>query len=147
MSIHSQKRNKKHAVQKRRHRAVLCRLVFAVCVFITSVATASGPSIGDIEIRGLHSIEKREFLSLLDILPGEPADADTVRFGIKRAFLKGMFEDIAVEITEGEKAKAVISVKERDGLHTAYRYHRRLRSFQKNNKDLVFFERRADPDV
>ena len=114
MSIHCQKRNKKHAVQKRRHRAVLCRLVFTVCVFITSVATASGPLIGDIEIRGLHSIEKREFLSLLDILPGEPADADTVRSGIKRAFLKGIFEDIAVEITEGEKAKAVISVKERD---------------------------------
>jgi outer membrane protein insertion porin family len=37
-----------------------------------------------------------------------------VRSGIKRAFLKGIFEDIAVEIIEGEKAKAVIRVKERD---------------------------------
>jgi outer membrane protein insertion porin family len=114
MSINCRKRNEKYTMQKRRLPTVLCRLFFAVSFFITSVAFASGPLIGDIEIKGLRSVERAEFLSLLDILPGEPVDADTVRAGIKRAFLKGIFEDIAVEITEAEKAKAVISVKERD---------------------------------
>ena len=114
--------------------------------FITSVAAAAGPLIGDIEVSGLHSIGKEEFLSLLDISPGEPVDAETVRSGIKRAFLKGIFEDIAVEITEGEKAKAVIRVKERD-------YIQRIdisgdsRSLQKDNKSVIFAERRADPHV
>jgi outer membrane protein insertion porin family len=114
MSMNSQRRKEKRTVQKRRLRAVLCWFLFAVSFFLSSIASASGPLIGDIEIKGLHSVGEAEFLSLLDIATGEPVDAETVRAGIKRAFLKGIFEDITVEIGEGEKAKAVIRVKERD---------------------------------
>ena len=114
MSIDYQKRNERRRVQNKRILTVFHWLFFTVSFFISSIATASGALIGDIEISGLHSIGKGEFLSLLDIASGEPVDADTVRSGIKRAFLKGIFEDIAVEIIEGEKAKAVIHVKERD---------------------------------
>ena len=114
MSIDYQKRNERRRVQNKRILTVFHWLFFTVSFFIYSIATASGPLIGDIEISGLHSIGKGEFLSLLDIVSGEPVDAETVRSGIKRAFLKGIFEDIAVEIIEGEKTKAVIHVKERD---------------------------------
>jgi len=114
MSIDYQERYERSMVQKTRILMVLHGVLFTAFFFISSIATASGPLIGDMEISGLHSIGKGELLSLLDILPGEPVDAETLRSGIKRAFLKGIFEDIAVEIIEGEKAKAVIHVKERD---------------------------------
>ena len=91
-------------------------------------------------------VGKEEFLSLLDISTGEPVDAETVRSGIKRAFLKGIFEDIAVEIIEGEKAKAVIRVKERDYIQRID-ISGRFRSLQKDDKSVIFAERRADPHV
>ena len=114
MMITHQSRNVRPIEKKRCFLfACSCLLFFLCCVFFSAPA-AAGPLIGDIEVSGLHSVGKEEFLSLLDISTGEPVDAETVRSGIKRAFLKGIFEDIAVEVSEGEKAKAVIRVKERD---------------------------------
>jgi outer membrane protein insertion porin family len=114
MMINHQSRHVRPIGKKRCFLSAFCCLLFSFCCFFSSASAVAGPLIGDIEISGLHSVGKAEFLSLLDISTGEPFDAETVRSGIKRAFLKGIFEDIAVEITEGEKAKAVIRVKERD---------------------------------
>jgi outer membrane protein insertion porin family len=69
-----------------------------------------------VEIHGLASLDKEELLYLLDIRPGERIDADTVRMGIKRAFLKGIFEDISVEAGDGEETKVVIHVREKDSV-------------------------------
>jgi outer membrane protein insertion porin family len=72
--------------------------------------------VSEVEIHGLASLDKEELLYLLDIRPGERIDADTVRTGIKRAFLKGIFEDISVEAGDGEETKVVINVKEKDSV-------------------------------
>ena len=74
----------------------------------------SAASVGEVDIEGLSSIGKGELLYLLDIQQGEKIGADSVREGIKRAFLKGIFEDISVEAGEGENAKVIIHVKEKD---------------------------------
>jgi len=76
--------------------------------------------VGEIEINGLYSISKDEFLYILDINPGKQINEESVRLGIKRAFLKGMFEDISVETIDGERAKVIINVKERNFIKNIY---------------------------
>ncbi len=75
---------------------------------------ALGSIVSEIEINGLYSITKEELLYLLDIKVDGPIDPDKVREGIRRAFLKGIFEDISVEATDGEQVKVTITVTERD---------------------------------
>jgi outer membrane protein insertion porin family len=84
---------------------------FYCLIFTASVTEAS--VVSEVEIKGLYSIGRDEFLYLLDMKPGETIDSDSVRLGIKRAFSKGIFEDISVETTGGEKAKVIIHVRER----------------------------------
>ncbi|MEW6162397.1 MAG: outer membrane protein assembly factor BamA [Nitrospirota bacterium] len=74
--------------------------------------------VGEVEIKGLYSIEKKELLDLLDIRSGKPIDSRGVRQGIKRVFLKGIFEDISIETTDGEKV--IINVRERDFIEKIY---------------------------
>jgi len=87
-------------------------------MFITSEAT--GSVVGETEINGLYSIGKDELLYILDINPGKPIDEESVRLGIKRAFLKELFEDISVETIDGEKVKVIITVKERNFIKNIY---------------------------
>lgn len=71
--------------------------------------------IGNIEINGLYSIDREELLYLLDFKPGKQIDKELIRLGIKRAFLKGIFEDISIEMTsEGEKTDVFIHIRERN---------------------------------
>lgn len=74
--------------------------------------------IRDITVDGLSSISRNELLYLLDLNAGDRVDPERVTEGIKRAFLKGIFEDIQVyeEKLEGEAAGSVVRVfvKERD---------------------------------
>ena len=71
-------------------------------------AEEAGPPAGEgasvikkVQVEGLHSIEKAELLYLLDLKEGGVIDKEGIRRGIKRAFLKGIFEDIAVESDDG----------------------------------------------
>jgi outer membrane protein assembly factor BamA len=90
-------------------------LLFLFCLlFIYIPLEARGTTVSEVEIHGLSSIEKEELLDLLCFKPGNPIDDERVRQGIKRAFLKGIFEDISVETTDEEKTKVIIYVKERD---------------------------------
>jgi outer membrane protein insertion porin family len=89
-------------------------LLFALCCLLFSVSGAEAVVVSEVEIKGLHSIGKDELLYLLDMRPGETIDAESVRLGIKRAFLKGIFEDISVETSGGEKAKVIINIRERN---------------------------------
>jgi outer membrane protein insertion porin family len=88
-------------------------LLFALCLSCIHVPVTSASVVGDIEIQGLHLIGKDELLYLLDITPGKAVEEDRVREGIKRAFLKGVFEDISVETIEGEKTTVMIHVTEK----------------------------------
>jgi outer membrane protein insertion porin family len=87
-------------------------LTFYCSLFTVSAANAA--VVSEVEINGLHSIGRDELLYLLDMRPGETIDAESVKLGIKRAFLKGIFEDISVETSGGEKAKVTINIKERN---------------------------------
>jgi outer membrane protein assembly factor BamA len=69
---------------------------------------------GKVDIRGLSSIGREEFLDILGIIPGGDIDKELVRNGIKRAFLKGFFNDIIVRVPDGENPVVEVEVKERD---------------------------------
>ncbi len=90
----------------------LCALIFA-----SSPASMAGTPpekvIAEISIDGLSSISREELLDLLDMKVGEALDARKLRMGIKRAFLKGIFDDIEV-YADAEKTKVRVLVKEKD---------------------------------
>lgn len=90
------------------------------CFLLFDVSNVSASVVGGIEVYGLHTIGKDELLYLLDVSPGEPIDADRVREGIKRAFLKGIFDDISVETIDGEKTTVIIHIKERASIKNIY---------------------------
>ncbi len=94
------------------------RFIFLFClVIISSFAICAHASIvSEVEIKGLSSIQKDELLYLLGIQAGENIDPDIVRRGIKRAFLKGIFDDISVSAEDGERVKVFVSVKEKDSV-------------------------------
>jgi outer membrane protein insertion porin family len=92
---------------------VFCCLLVIILSMVFSAA-AEGLMVGEVEVYGLTSMEKKELLYLLKIDPGEPIDAGIVRKGIKRAFLKGIFEDISVETLDEDNTRVIVRVKERD---------------------------------
>jgi outer membrane protein insertion porin family len=80
---------------------------------LSSHADTSAPEVKTIEVKGLSSFSDEELLELLDIRTGEILDRSKVRAGIKRAFVKGVFDDIEVYSDE-EGARIRIIVKEKD---------------------------------
>lgn len=91
---------------------LLSLLIFLLYFFIPS-SYAKAIIVSEIEIEGLYSINKDELLYLLDIEIGNEIDSETVKLGIKRAFLKDIFDDIEIQVTDEEKAKVFIKVKEK----------------------------------
>jgi outer membrane protein insertion porin family len=89
-------------------------LVASASILFFSTSFAADNVVDEIEIKGLTSINEEELLYLLDIRPGITLDRERIRLGIKRAFLKGVFEDIAVEKIDEEKVKVIIHVRERN---------------------------------
>jgi outer membrane protein assembly factor BamA len=89
-------------------------LLFALYCLHFTVSGAEAAVVSKVEIKGLHSVGRDELLYLLGMRPGETIDAESVRLGIKRAFLKGIFEDISVETAGGERARVTINVRERN---------------------------------
>ena len=85
-------------------RILFCSVVF-FCLSLSSLA--AGAVIEKIDTAGLSSMGKDELLYLLDLRIGEPLDPLRVRLGIKRAFLKGIFDDIQVY---GDEALSHITV-------------------------------------
>ncbi len=92
-------------------RVLWANLVFLV--FVVAPATAVPRIIEKIEVEGLSSISAEELLYLLDMKIGDVLDPPKVSGGIKRAFFKGIFEDIEVFADE-EGAKVRVLVRERD---------------------------------
>jgi len=74
---------------------------------------ADAAVVGDITVYGLRSIRSTELFDILGIERGQLIDPSSVRAGIKRAFLKGIFEDIAVDVSDSDPADVVIRVQER----------------------------------
>ncbi len=93
---------------------IFCFLVLAVSSSFPLTCEASGIVVSNVEVQGLYSIGKEEFLYLLGIRPGRSIDEETVRSGIKTAFLKGIFEDISLETVDGDESRVIVHVRERD---------------------------------
>jgi outer membrane protein insertion porin family len=88
-------------------------LILGLLLFVACPAVAAAPVVGKIEVKGLVSIGKEELLGLLGIRTGDVLDPAAVREGIKRAFLKGIFNDIEVSANEARTEVQVV-VQERD---------------------------------
>ncbi|MCI0469118.1 MAG: outer membrane protein assembly factor BamA [Nitrospirae bacterium] len=72
----------------------------------------------NLEVIGLYSMSKDDFLDILNIKHGMPLNRNELRMGIKRIFLKGIFDDIVVEDVEcgegNDKCRIKITVTEKD---------------------------------
>lgn len=66
-----------------------------------------------IEVSGIYSISEDELLYLIDIKKGETLNRAALRSGIKRAFLKGIFENITVESLDVDATKIKVIVEEK----------------------------------
>ncbi len=85
--------------------------LFIIATLASSVF-ASETGITKIEVEGLYSMDKSELLYLLDLAEGGAVEPDSLRRGIKRAFLKGLFEELSV--TAMDDGTVRVKVKERD---------------------------------
>lgn len=85
-----------------------------LAVFFLFPSRASGFQVEEIHVDGLYSISREELLYLLDIEPGDVLEPAALRRGIKRAFLKGIFEEISVETDDSGRGVVWVRVKERD---------------------------------
>lgn len=97
-----------------RRRCLLPLLLMAFFSLFVSPSRAYGVQVKEVRVEGLYSISKEELLYLLDIKPGDVLETASVRRGIKRAFLKGIFEDISVEADDVQAGVILVKVRERD---------------------------------
>lgn len=91
---------------------LLCWL--AVVAGLPAGAPAVEIAVQKTHVEGLHSIGEDELLYLLGIEEGKAVDEESIRRGIKRAFIKGIFENITVESDEETPGLITVTVKERD---------------------------------
>ena len=92
---------------------ILSLVICCLSAGVTVPGRADAAVVGNIQIYGLQSIHTAEMLDMLGIQKGHPLDAAAVSAGIKRAFLKDIFEEIAVDVSDDEPADVVIRVKEK----------------------------------
>lgn len=85
-----------------------------LCASGAAAANEHARVIRTVTVEGLRSITIPELLDLLDLKEGRPLDPRSVRAGIKRAFIKGLFEDIQVHAEGEEQAAVRVVVVEKD---------------------------------
>ncbi len=69
-------------------------LIFNFSAPFLLYASPAGKIIKDIEVRGLTRLEEGELIDLLSLNIGERLDREKLKAGIRRAFKKGIFQDI-----------------------------------------------------
>ncbi|MBA3071043.1 MAG: hypothetical protein FP829_02585, partial [Nitrospirae bacterium] len=108
-------------IDKRRRMIKTIFLSFLIFIFTPflahpSVASAetSYVAVSKIDVSGLHSMKSEELLDILNIKIGDIFNPSSVRAGLKLAFLKGIFEDISVEVNDEDRTFIMVRVRERD---------------------------------
>jgi len=71
-------------------------------------------TVGSIEITGLNSIDREEMLDMLGFREGSDLDAEGIRTAIKRAFRKGIFDDISIVASDSAPSTVTVTVREKD---------------------------------
>lgn len=93
-----------------------------------------------LEVNGLKSISEKEFLYLMGVKENQIFTAEEITKGIKRVFLKNVFDDIVVEYKEGVMK---ISVKEKPFIdkieikgneHFSESFFKKLLTFKKGDR-------------
>lgn len=93
-----------------------------------------------LEVNGLKSISEKEFLYLMGVKENQTFTAEEITKGIKRVFLKNVFDDIVVEYKEGVMK---ISVKEKPFIdkieikgneHFSESFFKKLLTFKKGDR-------------
>ncbi|HBU05711.1 MAG TPA: outer membrane protein assembly factor BamA [Nitrospiraceae bacterium] len=96
----------------------LLSLIFIFTPFLDhpSVVSAetSYAAVSKVDVSGLHSMKSEELLDILNIKIGDAFNPSAVRAGLKLAFLKGIFEDISVEVKDEDRTFIIVRVRERD---------------------------------
>lgn len=115
--------NNRPQVKTREHKSSKKYLCFLLCLlystffFVTNVNSQTTPEshcpIERIEIIGLYSIHTDELLYLLNLSEGEILNKAKLRTGIKRAFLKRIFDDIIIKSLDDDYTVLKVIVKER----------------------------------
>jgi outer membrane protein insertion porin family len=89
-------------------------LLLFCAIFCSSVPAAGEPlRIQHIEVAGLYSISEEELLYLLTLETDKMLDREALNRGIKRAFLKGIFDDIIIERIDLHDAAIRVTVREK----------------------------------
>lgn len=104
--------------EKKRLLAVWCLTALAFFHFFSGYAWSQPANdhtvpISSIDVKGLYSIPREELLYLLNLSEGKPLDRNDLRKGIKRAFLKGIFDDIIVESVDKSGAALRVTAREK----------------------------------
>ena len=93
-------------------------LIFIFTPFLAHPSVASAETsyvaVSKIDVSGLHSMKSEELLDILNIKIGDVFNPSAVRAGLKLAFLKGIFEDISVEVNDEDRTFIMVKVRERD---------------------------------
>ncbi|HDY72397.1 MAG TPA: outer membrane protein assembly factor BamA [Nitrospirae bacterium] len=90
--------------------AVICSIIYMICLFlIPGKGEADDFMVKRILIEGLHSCSNEELITLMGLHPGT-LSRDLISRGIKRAFRKGLFDDLIVKFDTGI---LTVDVKER----------------------------------
>lgn len=85
-----------------------CGLAFA-----QTDKTNDAREIKDIRIEGSITLDDKELLYLLDLAPGQVLMPQSITRGIKRLFLKGIYEDVQVGFDEEADGTLVVIVREK----------------------------------
>ena len=93
---------------------LFCATTMLICLLLSSSIEASDTVIQKINIEGLYSMKSEELLDILNIKIGDVFNPSSVRAGLKLAFLKGIFEDITVEVKDEDRTFIIVRVRERD---------------------------------
>lgn len=99
-----------------RLKAIILKYILLSLVFLiidSETVFANFNPIKHIEIYGNYSISEEELLYLLGIKKDNPLDKLSLRSGIKRAFKKGIFENISIESLDPDGLHLKIIVKEK----------------------------------
>jgi outer membrane protein insertion porin family len=93
---------------------ILCSLFLWPILLNYSSAAASDITVEDVHVEGLHSIDDEEIIYLIGIEKGIVVGPESIRRGIKRAFLKGIFQDISIETDDAREELLIVRVREKD---------------------------------
>lgn len=83
-------------------------------LLVFSPISAEAVTAAGVDVKGLCSIGEDEFLNMFCTKKGSDVTEEGIRDGIKRAFLKGIFDYIDVDVPDGENPIVKITVRERD---------------------------------